>query len=667
MASKKKLLQAAAGSAGGGGSLDVDEVFSTYLYDGTGSALTINNGLDLSGEGGLVWTKRRDHAGNGHMLVDTARGGSSFLKSNTTDAANTSYTLINSFNSNGYTLSTNGWVNGSGDSVCSWTFRKAPKFFQCLTYTGDGQSSKTISHSLNTTVGMMIVKCTNTTGDWHVFHRSGGSGNGGYLNGTDAFGSTSVFPSAPTSTNFSVAVATNAGLNKNNNTYVAYLFAHNNSDGEFGPDADQDVIKCGSFTTNSSGEIPDVNLGFEPQFVLMKASGANTSWFMMDTMRGYTLTGTQPLEANSSNAETTSWGANTYLGVPTSTGFTQGSSNTGTNNTEWIYMAIRRGPLAEPTSATDVFTAVTNGTPDSTEFRPENVDMAMFAKRGGDSENFQIADRVRGFQSTSLNSDDGYTTPTLETNNTNAEDTSGTSIHQTEGQASGGPYIRGVSSGSNFLMYRWKRAPSFFDCIAYSGSGTATQPHSLSASPEMIWIKQRDGIANWTVLTNFTSTQYDYLYLNQSSAATTVNYSANEYLSAAPTATGIPFVDYYGVNDSNPQQKYIALLFATVAGVSKVGSYTGDGTNSKTIDCGFSSGARFVMIKRTSGIGSWITYDTERGITALDDPFLYLDTNAAENTISSFDIDPHSSGFTLGGSGSYINASGQSYIFYAIA
>ena len=69
MASKKKLLQAAAGAAGGAG-LDVDEVFSTYLYDGDGSSSrTITNGIDLSGEGGLVWVKSRSNAYN-HFLLD---------------------------------------------------------------------------------------------------------------------------------------------------------------------------------------------------------------------------------------------------------------------------------------------------------------------------------------------------------------------------------------------------------------------------------------------------------------------------------------------------------------------------------------------------------------------------------------------------------------------
>ncbi len=63
MSTKKKLLLGAAGAAAAGGAgLDVDEVFSTFLYDGTSSAQTITNGIDLAGEGGLVWMKNRTHS-----------------------------------------------------------------------------------------------------------------------------------------------------------------------------------------------------------------------------------------------------------------------------------------------------------------------------------------------------------------------------------------------------------------------------------------------------------------------------------------------------------------------------------------------------------------------------------------------------------------------------
>jgi hypothetical protein len=113
---------------------------------------------------------------------------------------------------------------------------------------------------------------------------------------------------------------------------------------------------------------------------------------------------------------------------------------------------------------------------------------------------------------------------------------------------------------------------------------------------------------------------------------------------------------------------YIAYLFATVAGVSKVGSYTADG-NAQNIDCGFGSGAKFVLIKRSDSTGNWFILDTARGIVAGNDPLLELNSTSAQD--SGYDnMDPYNAGFTItayGGTSPYLNISGATYIFYAIA
>ena len=113
-------------------------------------------------------------------------------------------------------------------------------------------------------------------------------------------------------------------------------------------------------------------------------------------------------------------------------------------------------------------------------------------------------------------------------------------------------------------------------------------------------------------------------------------------------------------------ETYIAYLFATLAGVSKVGSYTGTGAD-LNVDCGFSSGSRFILIKRTDSTGDWYVWDSLRGITAGNDPYLLLNSTAAEVTSTDY-IDPLSSGFTVTSSApAALNASGGSYIFLAIA
>jgi hypothetical protein len=100
--------------------------------------------------------------------------------------------------------------------------------------------------------------------------------------------------------------------------------------------------------------------------------------------------------------------------------------------------------------------------------------------------------------------------------------------------------------------------------------------------------------------------------------------------------------------------------------VSKVGSYTGDGTTGRVIDCGFSSGARFVMVRTYTQADYWWIFDTERGIVAGNDPRLYLNTTDAEATTADL-VDPHSSGFIVNSVNGEMNYSGRGYIFYAIA
>jgi hypothetical protein len=130
-----------------------------------------------------------------------------------------------------------------------------------------------------------------------------------------------------------------------------------------------------------------------------------------------------------------------------------------------------------------------------------------------------------------------------------------------------------------------------------------------------------------------------------------------------PTATDFGIDETILVSNTNTA---VAYLFATCAGVSKVGSYTGNGTT-QTIDCGFTGGARWVMIKRTDSTGSWYVYDTARGMTVLTDPYLLMNSNAAEvATLGS--VTTVSTGFALNSTIlAAINISAGSYIFLAIA
>ena len=169
MSNIARMMQRATAGASGAG-LDINEVFSTYVYDGSSSAQTITNGIDLSGEGGLVWIKSRTSADT-HLLFDTARGTGKYLISNDTGGQATNNSQLTAFNNNGFSLGTDFGANDPNQRYVSWTFRKTKKFFDIVTYTGNGVQGRTISHNLNNLVGMLMIKCTSHSSDWSVQHR----------------------------------------------------------------------------------------------------------------------------------------------------------------------------------------------------------------------------------------------------------------------------------------------------------------------------------------------------------------------------------------------------------------------------------------------------------------------------------------------------------------
>jgi hypothetical protein len=219
----------------------------------------------------------------------------------------------------------------------------------------------------------------------------------------------------------------------------------------------------------------------------------------------------------------------------------------------------------------------------------------------------------------------------------------------------------------------FRRAPAFFDAVAYSGTGTVNRVvnHNLTVAPELAIFKRRDD-GGWIVKTSFDmdesgiATRNNYLFLNSSNA-----YSVSADYRMSATETDITLSTNGGFDNgslwnASGGNTYIAYLFATLPGVSKVGSYTGNGT-SQTIDCGFTSGARFILIKRTDSTGDWYVWDSARGIVAGNDPHLSLNTTAAEVTTDD-SVDAESSGFIVNqDAGTNVNVNTASYIFLAIA
>jgi hypothetical protein len=625
----------------------IEDVFSTWLYTGQGAGITIANGIDLSTNGGMVWVKNRSQSQD-HFIQDTARTNSYYLASNLTNAAiNGSVTAT--YNTTGFSFSggTTAYAN-SGDNYCSWTFRKQPKFFDIVAYSGNNTAGRTIAHNLGSAPGCMIVKRTDTADGWMVYHRST---NLLILNSTSSefgvpttavrFGDdTNVI--APTSSVFTLG--SNGSVNATGSTYIAYLFAHNA--GGFGLTGTDNVITCGSFTTDGSGNAT-VNLGYEPQWTMIKASSGADNWSITDSMRGFFVQGSDSprLNANLSNAE--SLGQQAF---PSSTGFTFNWSA----STTYIYIAIRRGPMKVPTDATTVFAPIGwSGNATSPRYINNGfvADWNFFHVRNTGNA-WNEVDRLRG---------DGAT---LAFNSTAAEATGYSFLPSfTTDQNSlkvTGTFQAAINdTGYDQIFYSLKRAPSFFDEVCYIGTGSNQNiTHNLNVAPELIIVKSRSNAQGWivggTVLSNT-----DYLILNGNANKQT---DSTVWNSTSATSSVFTVGTFTAVNTSSAT--YVAYLFATLSNVSKVGTYSGTGAT-QTINCGFTGGARFVLIKRTDSTGDWYVWDTARGMVSGTDPSLLLNSTAAEVNANS--VYTTGVGFQIVSTAAGINASGGTYIFLAIA
>ena len=375
-------------------------------------------------------------------------------------------------------------------------------------------------------------------------------------------------------------------------------------------------------------------------------------------MRGWNVSGNNDvaLFANTSAAEVS--GSN--YGNPTATGFfAEGGF---ANSATYIYIAIRRGPMKVPTSGTSVFSAQTGtysaGDSLSVGF---SADMYIDAWRTGTLYKANYS-RLVNFANSNSSASQNY----LKTNTTDAEVTTSQapSLYDLwNTTAKVGSWNAGVSE----VWWMFRRAPGFFDEVCYTGTDAVrTINHNLGVAPELIIVKGRNtnpaNSSYWTVYTQPTGNT-NYMYLDSTNATSAFSGYWNN---TSPTASVFTLGTGNGEDTNATGKNYVAYLFATCAGVSKVFSYTGNGS-SQTINCGFTGGARFVLIKRTDSTGDWYVWDSARGIVSGNDPHLSLNTTAAEVTTDDT-IDTDSTGFVVNQvSATNVNVSSATYIGFAVA
>jgi len=299
-------------------------VFDVIRYTGNGSTQTIPNvntvPTTLGFSPDLVWIKGRSVATN-NALYDLVRGANKRLMSNATDAEISATQDLTAFNSDGFTLGTDGTVNGNSNTYVAWAWdagsaanpttinanaysagvpsitssvrANASAGFSIVTFTAQSSGNATIGHGLGVEPYFIIVKSRAQTYNWTVYHKNLTS-NAYYLilnstaaqdNSSNAWNSTT-----PTSSVFTLG-STFAGGGDS----VAYCFAPVTGYSSFG-----------SYTGNGSSDGPFVYTGFRPRWVMLKqSSGSGTGWQIHDTSRNTYNVMNNRLQPSNSDAEST--------------------------------------------------------------------------------------------------------------------------------------------------------------------------------------------------------------------------------------------------------------------------------------------------------------------------------------------------------------------------
>jgi hypothetical protein len=326
------------------------DYFNTKLYTGNGGTQSIT-GVGFQPD--WVWGKERTSTSS-HFVFDAVRGATKNIHTNTNAAETTPSPDggLTSFDSDGFSTSSWGAINESGQTYASWNWKagggqgssntdgsinttytsaNTTAGFSISTYTGTG-SNATVGHGLGSVPKMIIVKRTNATDVWRVYHSSIGATKHLVLNTTaaEATGSNVWNDTAPTSSVFSIS--TDSAVNASGATYVAYCFAEKTG-----------YSKFGTYTGNNNADGTFVYTGFKPSFIMIKSSSAGGdnaySWSMFDNKRSSYNIERAMLKANLSDAEYTS-GSNADIDI-LSNGFKLRASPNETNGSNtYIYMAF---------------------------------------------------------------------------------------------------------------------------------------------------------------------------------------------------------------------------------------------------------------------------------------------------------------------------------------
>ena len=274
---------------------DPEAYFQVVLFTGTGSEQAITLGGDTDMQPDLVIAKTRAVTHN-HGVQDSVRGATKELYTESTAAEATYAETLKSFDSDGFTVGTDGGWNSDGDAKVAWCWKEsADAGFDIVAYAGTG-SAHTEAHSLSAVPKMIIATNRERSSNWLVYHAGMDvTGNNTlFLDSTSAQDASQNYwnDTAPTSSVFSVGDRLENNYSSEN--IIAYAFAPK-----------QGFSKFGTYEGNGNADGTFVYLGFRPAFVMTKSVDSTSAWEMFDNKReGYNVDN-DALVANATTVEAT--------------------------------------------------------------------------------------------------------------------------------------------------------------------------------------------------------------------------------------------------------------------------------------------------------------------------------------------------------------------------
>ena len=307
------------------------DYFNTVLYTGNDTDNRTVSGVGF--QPNFLWIKARNNADQ-HYLVDSVRGSTKVLHSDSTEAEATRVSAVKSFASDGFVLGQEAQVNRNGGTFVGWNWKEEATLFDIVSFTGNG-NARTISHNLGSVPKFMIIKDRDNVRNWGTYHVAiGPSKDAGYLNNTVVPEANNNFWNNTTPTASVFSVGTDGTYNGNGNNYIVYLFGNSS------------VTKCSSYIGNGSSDGTFVHTGFKPAFVLVKRTDSANDWCLYDNKRDTYNVVQDKLQPNQSSAESDDTSMDF---VSNGFKFRETGGNFNASGGSYIYMAFAENPFVTST------------------------------------------------------------------------------------------------------------------------------------------------------------------------------------------------------------------------------------------------------------------------------------------------------------------------------